>query len=93
MFLLFKYHGSTIQNVREAVKIVSDQLGIPSYPVAVALDTKGPEIRTGLLVDVRIFVLYWLYKISMLDFILLFSFCTNELHINCDSQYSGNPLE
>lgn len=55
LFFIFKYHGSTIQNVREAVKIVSEQLGIPSYPVAIALDTKGPEIRTGLLVDVIIF--------------------------------------
>lgn len=43
------YHAATIQNVREAVKIVSEDLSIPSYPVAVALDTKGPEIRTGLL--------------------------------------------
>ncbi|GIY92780.1 pyruvate kinase PKM, partial [Caerostris extrusa] len=43
------YHAGTIENVREAVKIVSEQLGIASYPVAIALDTKGPEIRTGLL--------------------------------------------
>ncbi|CAL1280923.1 unnamed protein product [Larinioides sclopetarius] len=43
------YHADTIKNVREAVKVVSEQQGIPSYPVAVALDTKGPEIRTGLL--------------------------------------------
>ncbi|KAG8177643.1 hypothetical protein JTE90_026721 [Oedothorax gibbosus] len=45
------YHGGTIENVREAVKIVSEQQGIPFYPVAIALDTKGPEIRTGLLLE------------------------------------------
>lgn len=50
-----QYHAGTIKNVREAVKIVSEDLGIPSYPVAVALDTKGPEIRTGLLCEVMLY--------------------------------------
>lgn len=45
-----EYHAGTIDNVREAVKIVSEQQGIPNYPVGIALDTKGPEIRTGLLI-------------------------------------------
>ncbi|XP_054161947.1 pyruvate kinase PKM-like [Oppia nitens] len=45
----YAYHKSTIDNVRSAAKLASEQLQIPNYPVAIALDTKGPEIRTGLL--------------------------------------------
>ncbi|KAK3572204.1 hypothetical protein QTP86_026067 [Hemibagrus guttatus] len=45
-----KYHRESIRNIREAVEsLTSDPL---TYrPVAIALDTKGPEIRTGLIVD------------------------------------------
>ncbi|XP_017796842.1 PREDICTED: pyruvate kinase-like isoform X1 [Habropoda laboriosa] len=42
------YHAETIRNVRQAQKNLSSRTGI-NVPVAVALDTKGPEIRTGLL--------------------------------------------
>ena len=44
-----EYHKGTIDNVRKAVQQVSKELGIPNYPIAIALDTKGPEIRTGVL--------------------------------------------
>ncbi|GFG33448.1 hypothetical protein Cfor_10037 [Coptotermes formosanus] len=43
-----EYHGETIANIREAVANYSKKLGM-NYPLAIALDTKGPEIRTGLL--------------------------------------------
>lgn len=48
-----QYHGETIKNIREAVETVTSD---PLYyrPVAIALDTKGPEIRTGLVKGVNI---------------------------------------
>jgi len=43
-----EYHASTIANCREAAKKYKEEKGFdPS--LAIALDTKGPEIRTGLL--------------------------------------------
>ncbi|UXI20947.1 rho guanine nucleotide exchange factor 11-like [Sarcoptes scabiei] len=44
-----EYHHQTIKNIREAVSIASQQKLLPNYPVAIALDTKGPEIRTGII--------------------------------------------
>lgn len=44
----YEYHGETIKNIREAVANYSKKIGM-KYPLAIALDTKGPEIRTGLL--------------------------------------------
>lgn len=46
-----EYHASVIATVREAVQKYSETHNIPLCPVGIALDTKGPEIRTGLLAD------------------------------------------
>lgn len=43
-----EYHAETIKNIRLAVANYSKKIGMV-YPLAIALDTKGPEIRTGLL--------------------------------------------
>lgn len=43
-----EYHAETIKNCRIAEKNYSAKLGTP-FSLAIALDTKGPEIRTGLL--------------------------------------------
>ncbi|CAH1728386.1 unnamed protein product [Chironomus riparius] len=45
-----EYHAGTIANVRTAVDNYSKKLGY-KYALAIALDTKGPEIRTGLNAD------------------------------------------
>ncbi|VVC43490.1 Hypothetical protein CINCED_3A010062 [Cinara cedri] len=43
-----EYHANTIKNLRQAAENYSKKIGLYS-PLAIALDTKGPEIRTGLL--------------------------------------------
>lgn len=41
----YEYHQSVIDNTREADKQLAER------PLAIALDTKGPEIRTGVMVN------------------------------------------
>ena len=46
--LCLQYHAETIQFIREAAE--SFQPGTVDYrPVAIAMDTKGPCVRTGLI--------------------------------------------
>ncbi|KAK2503140.1 hypothetical protein MC885_014984 [Smutsia gigantea] len=43
-----EYHAESIANIREAVESFATS-PLSNRPVAIALDTKGPEIRTGIL--------------------------------------------
>ena len=46
----FQYHQTSINNVREAEALTEKNGRL--RPIAIALDTKGPEIRTGILAEV-----------------------------------------
>lgn len=59
----YEYHGNTVKSIRQAVANLGTRLNM-TVPVAIALDTKGPEIRTGLLAGVSFFL-------------VLFTFCLN----------------
>ena len=43
-----EYHAQTMENCRTAAKMYKEKHGVDPN-LAIALDTKGPEIRTGLL--------------------------------------------
>lgn len=45
-----QFSRTVVCALRKAVENVSQRIGV-SYPLAIALDTKGPEIRTGVLAD------------------------------------------
>lgn len=47
-----EHHAKTVAHLREAAGRHGERIGAP-YPLAIALDTKGPEIRTGVLAGER----------------------------------------
>ena len=57
-----EYHGQTIANCREAAEAYKKEKGLDAC-LAIALDTKGPEIRTGLLEGVSFFRSFFLYYV------------------------------
>lgn len=52
-----EYHSELIKNIRTAVDNYSKKIG-RYCPLAIAIDTKGSEIRTGVLEGVKITVLF-----------------------------------
>lgn len=62
-----EYHAATIANVRTAAANMSKKTGM-NFPIAVALDTKGPEIRTGLLEGVKPNLCYFCINITNFNF-------------------------
>lgn len=56
-----EYHAETIKNCRDAAESYSKKIG-RVFPLAIALDTKGPEIRTGLLEGVKSLMLCNVYE-------------------------------
>lgn len=48
-------HANTIKNLRQAAQNYSKKIGV-YYPLAIALDTQGPEVRTGKLEGVSVLI-------------------------------------
>lgn len=66
-------HGETVQRLREAFKLRKDK------QCAIMLDTKGPEIRTGLLKDHKAVTLK---KGQDLEICKLHSSATSLIHVS-----------
>ncbi|KAL1444298.1 hypothetical protein MTO96_007084 [Rhipicephalus appendiculatus] len=43
------YHAQTMKNIREANRLLNEEIKPDARHVAIALDTKGPEMRTGVI--------------------------------------------
>lgn len=66
-----EYHANTIKNLRQAAENYSKKIGL-YCPLAIALDTKGPEIRTGLLEGVCFFLIHFYFYVNSISKILSF---------------------
>lgn len=71
-----QYHAGTIKNIREACE--SFEPGSIQYrPIGIALDTKGPEIRTGLIKGVSLAPLSVFRHVALNGLIKTLSMKTN----------------
>lgn len=50
-------HADRIKTIRRAMKLYQDRYNHPC-PLGIALDTKGPEIRTGIIEQVSLLILF-----------------------------------
>ena len=64
-FRSHEYHAQTMENCRTAAKMYKEKHGVDPN-LAIALDTKGPEIRTGLLEGVSTFLISCLFELFSL---------------------------
>ena len=60
-----EYHAQTMENCRTAARMYKEKHGVDPN-LAIALDTKGPEIRTGLLEGVSTFLILCLFELFSL---------------------------
>ena len=67
-----KFHATTVANARSAAEICFRKTGFDPC-LAIALDTKGPEIRTGRLQEVIVYI----SKKKPFTYMLYLLFCNN----------------
>ena len=83
----YEFHGGLIANLRKTFETN------PGQPVAIALDTKGPEIRTGIYIYIYIYTytytctityIYIYIYISILHFKKLEFFSNSSYQLSMD---------
>lgn len=62
-----EYHASLLRSIRTAAANYSKKHGI-NQPLAIAIDTKGSEIRTGLLEEVPTNITHSATKVKIINF-------------------------
>lgn len=84
-----EYHAETIKNIRIAVDNYSKKIGM-AYPLAIALDTKGPEIRTGLLEGVSIYFFFHKMRTYLVILVSKFVYTITRNRFDFASYVSGH---